>query len=141
MAQPLNDEVKQAQQLAAAQSKQQQGYQQQAQKAQAQQEKHEQIKEQRRVILNAILSPEAAQRISNLKMVKEDRAIEIENMLIQQSQSGIISGKVSENHVKQILEQLSEKEAKKKTSVKIDRKILVDDENEPDLDNLWSDDE
>eukprot|EP00485_Elphidium_margaritaceum_P003327 CAMPEP_0202691646 /NCGR_PEP_ID=MMETSP1385-20130828/6302_1 /ASSEMBLY_ACC=CAM_ASM_000861 /TAXON_ID=933848 /ORGANISM="Elphidium margaritaceum" /LENGTH=377 /DNA_ID=CAMNT_0049347085 /DNA_START=985 /DNA_END=2120 /DNA_ORIENTATION=+ len=141
MAQPLSNEVKQAQELAAAQSKQQQGYQQQAQKAQAQQEKHEQIKEQRRVILNAILSPEAAQRISNLKMVKEDRAIEIENMLIQQSQSGIISGKVSENHVKQILEQLSEKEAKKKTSVKIDRKILVDDKDEPDLDNLWSDDE
>lgn len=53
----------------------------------------------------------------------------------------MISGKVSENHVKMILEQISAKEAKKKTSVNIDRKKLVDDPDEPDLDNLWSDDD
>merc|ERR1712154_751081 len=89
---------------------------------QAKQQREEQMKEQRRVILKAILSPEARQRLSNLKMVKEDRAFQVENMLIQQSQSGMINGKVSENHVKMILDQLSEKEAKKKTSVTIDRK-------------------
>merc|ERR1712154_234354 len=91
---------------------------------QAKQQREEQMKEQRRVILKAILSPEARQRLSNLKMVKEDRAFQVENMLIQQSQSGMINGKVSENHVKMILDQLSEKEAKKKTSVTIDRKKM-----------------
>ena len=64
----------------------------------------------------------------------------IEN-IVQQSQSGMISGKVSENHVKMLLEQLSEKDAKTKKKVNIDRKKYVDDPDEPDLDNLWSDDD
>eukprot|EP00484_Ammonia_sp_Unknown_P021447 CAMPEP_0197044242 /NCGR_PEP_ID=MMETSP1384-20130603/20353_1 /TAXON_ID=29189 /ORGANISM="Ammonia sp." /LENGTH=140 /DNA_ID=CAMNT_0042475669 /DNA_START=42 /DNA_END=464 /DNA_ORIENTATION=- len=135
------DEVKQAQQLAAKQSKQQQSMQQNVKQAQAKQEQEQQMMEQRRVILKAILSPEASTRLSNLKMVKEERAFEIENMLIQQSQSGAISGKVSENHVKMLLEQLSENDAKNKKSVNFDRKKLVDDPDEPDLDNLWSDED
>ena len=53
----------------------------------------------------------------------------------------MITGKVSENHVKMLLEQLSEQNSKKKTKVKIDRKKLVDDPDEVDIDNLWSDDE
>eukprot|EP01083_Nonionella_stella_P023825 65895_1 len=135
------DEVARAKKLSQQQANQQQNMQQQVKKAQAQQEKKELMMEQRRVILKAILSPEARQRLSNLKMVKEDRAIQIENMLIQQSQSGSISGKVSEDHVRMLLEQLSENDAKKKTKVKIDRKKLVDDPDEVDLDNLWSDED
>ncbi len=61
--------------------------------------------------------------------------------LVKQSQSGMISGKVTENHVKMLLEQLSEQKAKKTGKVKIDRKKLVDDPDEVDLDNLWSDDD
>lgn len=53
----------------------------------------------------------------------------------------MISGKVTENHVKMVLEQLSDKDAKKRNSVKIDRKKIVDDPNEPDLNNLWSDED
>ena len=61
--------------------------------------------------------------------------------IVQQSQSGMISGKVSENHVKMILEQLSDEAAKKKKTVTIDRKKYVDDPTEPDLDDLWSDED
>ena len=62
-------------------------------------------------------------------------------MSVQQTQSGMISGKVTENHVKMLLEQLSDKNAKKAGKVEIDRKKLVYDPDEPDLDNLWSDDD
>eukprot|EP01084_Bolivina_argentea_P146693 256789_1 len=118
----MAQEIAQAQQLAQQQSQQQQNMQQQVKKAQQQQEQKQQYQEQRRVILKAILSPEARQRLSNLAMVKEERATQIENMIIQQHQSGMISGKVSENHVKMLLEQISEKESKKKNTVTIDRK-------------------
>eukprot|EP01083_Nonionella_stella_P265333 898895_1 len=138
MAQPSN-EVQKAQAMAKQQAAQQQNMQQKVQQVQAKQEKQEQMREQRRVILKQILSPEAQTRLSNIKLVNEDRAMEVENMLIQQVQSGMISGKVTENHVRMLLEQLSDKKRKKVGKVKIDRKKLVDDPDEVDLDNLWSD--
>merc|ERR1712154_654188 len=128
-------------QLAQQQANQEKSMQNKVKQAQAKQQQEEQMKEQRRIILKAILSPEARQRLSNLAMVKEDKAIQVENMLIQQTQSGMISGKVTENHVKMVLEQLADKAEKKRNSVKIDRKKMVDDPNEPDLDNLWSDED
>merc|ERR1712154_366839 len=112
-------------QLAQQQANQEKSMQNKVKQAQAKQQQEEQMKEQRRIILKAILSPEARQRLSNLAMVKEDKAFQVENMLIQQSQSGMISGKVTENHVKMVLEQLSDKDAKKRNSVKIDRKKIV----------------
>ena len=81
MAQPAKDEVSQAKALAAKQAQQQQSMDAKVKRVQAEQEKQEQMKEQRRVILKAILSSEAQQRLNNLKMVKEDKAIQVENML------------------------------------------------------------
>eukprot|EP00483_Globobulimina_turgida_P003551 UN03557 len=141
MAQPAKDEIKKAQRLSQQQAAQQQNMQQKVKEAQAKREKQEQLMDQRRVILKAILSHGAQTRLSNLKLVNEERAIQVENMLIQQSQTGMISGKVTENHVKMLLEQLSEKNAKKTGKVKIDRKKLVNDPDEVDLDNLWPDDD
>ena len=60
MAAPAKDEVQQAKQRAARQAQQQSNMQAQAKKAQAQQEQKQQMMEQRRVILKAILSPEAS---------------------------------------------------------------------------------
>lgn len=62
MAAAANNEVKKAKALANQQAAQEQKMQQQVQKAQAEQEQKEQIMEQRRVMLKAILSPEAAAR-------------------------------------------------------------------------------
>ena len=45
-------------------------------------------------------------------MVKPERAKSIENHLINQMNSGMIAGKVSENQVKQLLEQMSQQAAK-----------------------------
>lgn len=81
MAQPAKNEVAQAKALAAKQQQQQQSMDAKVKQAQAEQEKQEQMREQRRVILKAILSPEAQQRLNNIKMVKEDKAIQVENML------------------------------------------------------------
>merc|ERR1719471_411689 len=87
-------------------------------------------------MMKAILSPEAASRISNIRMAKEERAIQIENILIQQAQRGQIQGKVSDDYVKNILKQIGDQAAEqKKKKVEIDRKKIVDDPDEPDLDN------
>merc|ERR1719474_1649719 len=63
-------------------------------------------------MLKAILSPEASSRISNIRVAKVERAIELENILIQQAQRGLIKGKVSDDYVKNILKQISDAAAK-----------------------------
>lgn len=101
--------------------------------------------------------------VSNIRVAKEERAIELENLLssvpiycvfyrtlcishfhcaVQQAQRGLIKGKVSDDYVRNILKQISDQaaEQKKKAKVEIDRKKIVDDPDEPDLDNLWDDD-
>ena len=62
MAAAANDEVQKAKALSQKQAAQSQNMQQQVKKAQAQQEQKEQMQEQRRIMLKAILSPEAASR-------------------------------------------------------------------------------
>jgi programmed cell death protein 5 len=73
--------------------------------------------EQRAQILKAILSPEARERMSNIKMVKPDKARKIEDMLIMRSQRGQLGGVVDEETLIQMLESINEQtEAKSKVS-------------------------
>lgn len=74
-------EIKKAMDLQQKEQKQQADMQNKIKQQQAQQEQKQQQEEYRRVVLNKILSPEARNRLSNLKMVKEDKAIQVENML------------------------------------------------------------
>ena len=58
----MKEEIKQAKELAQKQQNQQAQMQNKVKQAQAKQEQEEQMREQRRIILKAILSPEARQR-------------------------------------------------------------------------------
>ena len=81
MAQSKESVIEQAQAKAKQQQEQKQAMDNQIKQQQAKQEQKQQQEEYRRVVLNKILSPEARNRLSNLKMVKEDKAIQVENML------------------------------------------------------------
>lgn len=58
-------------------------------------------------MLANILSPEARERISRLKLVKPDRATQIENGLIQMAQKQMIQVPVAEKTVIEMLEQMN----------------------------------
>jgi len=65
-----------------------------------------QFESQKQALLNKILSPEARQRLNNLKMVKPEFAGQIELQLIQMAQTGKLPIPLSDAQLKEILIQL-----------------------------------
>jgi len=66
----------------------------------------EQIEEQKQALLRSILSTEARQRLTNLKMVKPEFTEQLELQLIQLAQQGKIPVPLPDNQLRQILVQL-----------------------------------
>ncbi|MBO0887694.1 DNA-binding protein [Candidatus Bathyarchaeota archaeon] len=71
-------------------------------RAQAQQ----QVERQKQAIIRRILTPEARQRLTNIRMVKPEFADELEMQLIQLAQSGRLRGQVTDEQLKKTLVQL-----------------------------------
>jgi programmed cell death protein 5 len=66
----------------------------------------EQLEAQKQALLQQILSPEARQRLTNLKMIKPEFTDQLELQLIQLAQMGKVSIPISDQQLKQILIQL-----------------------------------
>ncbi len=66
----------------------------------------QQVEMQKQALIRRILSPDARQRLTNLKMVKPDFATQIELQLLQLAQSGRLKIPVTGDQLKQILAQL-----------------------------------
>ncbi|KAL7343729.1 double-stranded DNA-binding domain-containing protein [Rhodotorula toruloides] len=62
--------------------------------------------EMRRTMMSQILSPEARERLSRIALVKPERAKSIEQLLMRMAQSGQIRGKVSEDQLIDVLDQV-----------------------------------
>ena len=93
----------QAQQAAAQQqAQQQQAVQQQMQ----QQEAQAQFEAQKKQILGQIMTPEARNRLANLKLTKPELVNQIEIQLIQSAQAGSLRGKVTDEQLKVLLKNL-----------------------------------
>ena len=73
-------------------------------KAQMQQ----QIEMQKQAILRRILTPEARQRLTNIKLVKPEFASQLELQLIQLAQAGRLNIPVTDEQLKIILKHLQE---------------------------------
>jgi len=66
----------------------------------------QQIEMQKQAILRRILTPEARQRINNLKMVKPEFANALEIQLIQLAQGGKVQTPITDEQLKEILTRL-----------------------------------
>jgi len=67
------------------------------------QEKDSQLKAQKEMMLKQVLSSEARLRLNNVRMVKPDLAVLVENYILNLSVQGKISGQISDDQLKQIL--------------------------------------
>ena len=88
--------------------------QQRASDGQRQGQEEQQIEAQKQALLKQILSPEARQRLTNLKMVKPEFTDQLELQLIQLAQSGKIPLPLSDTQLKQILIQLQSRKRETK---------------------------
>ena len=66
----------------------------------------QQVDRQKQAIIRRILTPEARQRLTNIRMVKPEFADELEMQLIQLAQSGRLRGQVTDEQLKKTLVQL-----------------------------------
>uniref|UniRef100_A0A8C1EW67 Programmed cell death protein 5 n=1 Tax=Cyprinus carpio carpio TaxID=630221 RepID=A0A8C1EW67_CYPCA len=92
---------------------------------QGQQEAKQREMEMRNSILAQVLDQSARARLSNLALVKPDKAKSVENYLIQMARFGQLGGKITEAGLIEILEKVSQ-QTEKKTTVKV-RTFLTDD--------------
>jgi programmed cell death protein 5 len=73
-----------------------------------------QLETQKQALLRQILSPEARQRLTNLKMVKPEFTEQLELQLIQLAQAGKLPIPLSDAQLKQILIQLQSRKRETK---------------------------
>lgn len=69
-------------------------------------EAQEELESQKQTILRSILTPEARQRLANIKMVKKDFANQLELQLIQLAQTGKLRIPISDSQLKEALTHL-----------------------------------
>ncbi|KAK1964660.1 double-stranded DNA-binding domain-containing protein [Colletotrichum sublineola] len=101
-------------------------------KQQQQEQRQQQEQEARQQILNQILHPEAADRLGRIRLVKEQRAQEVENRLIMLAQSGQLRSKVTEAQLKELLSAVADKQEEEK--IVVSRRKGWDDDDDDLLD-------
>jgi len=69
-------------------------------------EAKEQLEAQKQAVLREVLTPEARQRLTNIKMVKPEFADQLELQLIQAAQGGRIKLPITDDQLKQILSRI-----------------------------------
>ncbi|KAI4839335.1 apoptosis-related protein [Plasmodium brasilianum] len=90
-------------------------------------QKQEELLEQRRIILKSLLTPDAHARLSRIAIVKEEKARKIEDIIIRNSQMGLLHKKIDEDQLIKIIEQISERICKKEP---IRRRKQFDDDDD-----------
>jgi programmed cell death protein 5 len=76
----------------------------------------QQLEQQKQTLLRSILSPQARQRLTNLKMVKPEFTDQLELQLIQLAQQGKIPIPLGDEQLKKILVQLQSR--KRETTIR-----------------------
>ena len=80
---------------------------QQVQQQMQQQQMQQEMESQKRQLMLQILTPEARSRLANIRLTKPEFVEQIEIQLIQLGQSGRLKGKITDEQLKVLLQQIS----------------------------------
>lgn len=83
-------------------------------------------------MLDQILHPEASDRLGRIRMVKEERAADIENRLLTLAQTGQLRQKVTEAQLKDMLNAMADNKEEEK--IVVNRRKVWDDDDDDLLD-------
>jgi len=87
----------------------------------------------RREMMATVLDTAARERLSRIALVSPERSRQIEGILVRMAQSGQLRGKVSEQQLIELLEQMEEAQNKTsttKTTIKYQRRRDIDDDDD-----------
>jgi len=91
---------------------------QQEQVAEAQAQAQADAEAQKQALMRKILTPEARQRLQNVKLVRPDFAAQIEIQLLQLAQSGRVPLPITDDLLKKLLEQIQSQQTKRDISIR-----------------------
>ncbi len=94
----------------------QRGPQEQAAEAQAQVQADAEA--QKQALMRKILTPEARQRLQNLKLVRPDFAAQMELQLLQLAQSGRVHLPITDELLKKLLSQIQSQQTKREINIR-----------------------
>lgn len=89
-----------------------------AQQEVAAQEQAKEVEAQRALVMRQILTPEARERLANLRMTRPDAVEQVENQLLMLVQSGRLSQQIDDYTLRQILRKVMPS----KREIKIERR-------------------
>ena len=92
---------------------------------QAEREKQIAAEERRAGMLATILDGQARERLGRIRVVKPDKAMQVENMILQMAQSGKVNGRISDQALADMLESISGQSANQKSKITIARRSRV----------------
>lgn len=85
-------------------------------------------------MLKQILTNEAREKLANIRLVKPERAEQVENYIINAAQSGRLAGAVTEEQIKDLLRNVIEQTQKQTKVTVVRRRPLYDDDEDDDED-------
>lgn len=91
---------------------------QQEQAAQAQAQAQAEAEAQKQALMRKILTPEARQRLQNVRLVKPEFAAQIEVQLLQLAQAGRVPLPINDDLLKQLLTQIQSQQSKREISIR-----------------------
>lgn len=90
----------------------------QHQQQQEAEEAREQFEAQKQAVMRKILTPEARQRLANIKLVQPEFAEQLEMQLIQLAQSGRVNLPINDDQLKEILTRIQSQQTQRDITIR-----------------------
>ncbi len=87
------------------------------------------MEDQRKVIMQQLLENDARERLGTIRTVKPDKAAKLENIILMNAQNGQLQGKVNEQMLLELLDQINKQEGSEGPTITFKRRAFDSDDD------------